>query len=185
MEKQRFESYPWWIVVVSVAAPVVTYSLGALILSGFGVLVSAVYLGYCVFVESSVLRGSCRHCYYYGRLCAFGRGRLCSALFRPGDPQRFLRRDPSLRDILPDVLVPAVPIIAGTVLLVGDFDWVLLAAILAVVLLATVGTGMIRGRLACRHCAQRELGCPAEQLFNRRREGSDNDDQTDNAARRR
>lgn len=120
-------------------------------------------------VELSVLRRSCRHCYYYGTLCAFGRGRLCSVLFRPGDPQRFVEREPCVRDILPDLLVPAIPVIGGVVLLMREFDWVLLLAVLATVLLATVGAGMVRGLLACPDCAQRELGCPAEQLFNRQR----------------
>lgn len=161
------ESYPRWIVAISLGSAILAYALGALILSGFCVLVSAVYLAYCAFVEFSVLRGSCRHCYYYGRFCAFGRGRLCSALFAPGEPDRFLERSPSLRDILPDIVVPAIPVIGGVVLLIRGFDWMLLAGVAAIVLLATVGTGMIRGVLACPHCAQRELGCPAEQLFHK------------------
>ena len=47
------------------------------------------------------------------------------------------------------------------------FSWVLLLAIGALVLLGSVGTGFIRGQLACKYCRQRELGCPAEQLFNK------------------
>jgi hypothetical protein len=168
VEARTFDSYPWWIVVVSLGASLLLYALGTFILSGFGLLAAALYLGFCVFAEVSVLRGSCRHCYYYGKVCAFGRGRLCAALYPRGEPERFVCREPSLRDILPDILVAAIPVVGGVVLLVLDFDWALLLAVVAFVVIATVGTGVVRGRLACAHCAQRELGCPAEQLFAKR-----------------
>jgi len=29
------------------------------------------------------------------------------------------------------------------------------------------GTAMIRGNLVCKYCKQREIGCPAEKLFNK------------------
>ncbi|MBU2602931.1 MAG: hypothetical protein KKA32_12330 [Actinobacteria bacterium] len=169
MDERPFESYPVWIVLGSQAVSLATYGLGTLVLSGFGLAVALVYLGYCAFVEVSVLRGSCRHCYYYGKLCAFGRGKTCPLLFKPGEPQRFLGRQPSVRDTLPDLLVPAIPVVGGIVLLVRDFRWPLLLAVLFIVALATVGTGLVRGLLACPHCAQRELGCPAEQLFSKQR----------------
>ena len=41
--------------------------------------------------------------------------------------------------------------------------------VLVMLALAFVGTGLFRGALACKHCHQRELGCPAERLFNRKR----------------
>jgi hypothetical protein len=53
------------------------------------------------------------------------------------------------------------------VLLIIDFNWVILVMILLLLLLTTVGNAIIRGSLACRHCVQREIGCPAEQLFKR------------------
>lgn len=169
MDERRFESYPVWIVLVSQAVSLSVYGLGAFVLVGFGPIAAVAYLGYCAFVEVSVLRGSCRHCYYYGKLCSFGRGKLCSLLFKPGDPQRFLEREPSVRDILPDLLVPAIPVLGGVALLVQDFRWPLLVSVLCIVALATVGTGLVRGLLSCPHCAQRELGCPAEQLFSKQR----------------
>jgi hypothetical protein len=169
MDEQQFGSYPVWIIVVSQAVSVTMYALGAIVLSGFGLAPAIVYLGYCVFVEVSVLRGSCRHCYYYGKLCSFGRGRLCSLLFKPGDPARFADREPSVRDILPDLLVPAIPVVGGIALLVRDFEWPLLLAVLVILALATGGSGLVRGLLACPHCVQRELGCPAERLFSKRR----------------
>jgi len=31
--------------------------------------------------------------------------------------------------------------------------------------LATQGNYLVRSRIACKYCKQRELGCPAEKLF--------------------
>jgi len=169
MEERMHQNYPWWIVLVAQGASLVLYLLGAWILAGFGWPVAVLYLGFCAIVEFALLRGSCRHCHYYGRRCAFGRGRLCALLFPPGDPERFRCRQISLRDLLPDLLVPALPVAGGLIRLALGFDWALLAAVAATALVATAGAGTIRERLACPHCRQRELGCPAAQFFARRR----------------
>jgi hypothetical protein len=39
--------------------------------------------------------------------------------------------------------------------------------VIMLVLLSTIGNSFVRGSLACRYCKQRDLGCPAEQLFNK------------------
>lgn len=167
MECRRFESYPAWMVAAGTGVTVAIYALGMFVLSRFGPVPVVVYAAYCGYVEVAVMRGSCRHCHYYGRWCALGRGRLCSLLFQKGDPQRFLDRSVTLRDLIPDLLVSVIPLAGGVVSLVVGFDWGTLAGMMLLVLLATAGTGLVRGRLACRHCAQRELGCPAQELFGR------------------
>jgi hypothetical protein len=47
------------------------------------------------------------------------------------------------------------------------FDFTLLFAAIILIVLTTVGNGFIRGKLTCRYCKQRELGCPAEKLFSK------------------
>lgn len=167
MEPRPFDVYPVRMAFAGVSVTAATYVLGAYVLSGFGVLAWVLYLGYCGIVEASVLRGSCVHCHYYGKLCGLGRGKLCSLLFKRGDPHKFIQRETSVRDILPDLLVPAIPVVGGGALLLRQFDWTVLLAMLLILLLASVGNAYVRGALACRHCAQRELGCPAYELFNK------------------
>jgi hypothetical protein len=41
----------------------------------------------------------------------------------------------------------------------------ILILILALLLLGFMGNALVRGQLACRYCKQREIGCPATQLF--------------------
>jgi hypothetical protein len=72
------------------------------------------------------------------------------------------------RDMAPDMLVTLAPMLAGIVMLVMDFDALYLSAIILMVLLATAGNGLVRGRLTCAFCRQRELGCPAERLFSKK-----------------
>jgi hypothetical protein len=169
---KRFKSYPLRIAAIGLATSFAMYALGAYIMAGFGLTAAVIYLAYCAFMELAILRKSCRHCFYYGRVCAFGRGAACSLLYRRGDPQRFIDRTVTFRDLIPDMLVSLIPFIGGIALLIMDFRWGMLLALAMIVLLATVGNALVRGRIACRHCAQRELGCPAERLFNTQRAGS-------------
>ncbi len=111
--------------------------------------------------------GDCIHCYYYGKTCAFGKGRLCSLFFKRGDPQRFAQKEFSWKDMLPDLLVTLFPLVGGIILLIRQFDWLLLGAIVLLLGLTFAGNAVIRGTFACTHCKQRDQGCPAEQLFNK------------------
>ena len=124
-----------------------------------------VYLASALVLEIRLLKGHCTSCYYYGKVCAFGKGRLSAVFFKRGNPERFDDKNITWRSMIPDVLVGLVPVILGIVVLVRDFSWAVFAAVLGVLLLATMGSGAVRTSLACKYCRQRELGCPAERLF--------------------
>jgi hypothetical protein len=165
METSTYENFPAQIVLLSNTVALVIYALGAYILGRAGIFFVLLYLLYCLWVESNVLRKSCVHCYYYGKICAFGKGKLCSWLLRKGDPQRFIEREVSWREIVPDMMVLIFPLIGGIVLLIKDFSWLLMVLLALVVVLSFGGNAIVRGSFACKHCKQRELGCPAQQLF--------------------
>jgi hypothetical protein len=164
-ETRSYDSFPIWIVILCGLATISVYAVGAYVLAGFGILVPALYLLYCLWIEVRILRGSCVNCYYYGKLCGLGRGKLCSSLFKRGNPQRFAEKQASWSDVLPDFLVFVFPIAGGIVLLVRDFTWLLVAALAILVVLYLGGNAVTRGSLACKYCKQREIGCPAEKLF--------------------
>ena len=165
MEEVTYDRYPLSTIVAANAVGVAIWAIGAQILSGFGLLWSVLYLAYCVWVELRVLRYSCTCCYYYGRWCAFGKGQLSALLFQRGDPETFACRDVSWKDLVPDFMVSLIPLVGGAILLVRHLRWqsaLLLAALLA---LSLYGNAVIRGKLACNHCRQRETGCPAAKMF--------------------
>ena len=56
-------------------------------------------------------------------------------------------------------------ILAGILLLIQQFTWIVLSLIIALFLLGFFGNALVRGQLACRYCKQKETGCPAVQLF--------------------
>ena len=167
MEPECYENFPFRIVLLSNAVALSIYILGVYILGQLGVLFVIFYVLYCLWVEMNVLLKSCMNCYYYGKVCAFGRGKLCSWIFRKGEPQKFVEREVSWRQIIPDMLVLIFPLIGGIVLLFENFTWPFVGLLVLLVMLSFGGNALVRGTFACKHCKQRELGCPAQQLFSK------------------
>jgi hypothetical protein len=167
-EPSVFQNYPAWIVALSNGLTLSIYGLGAAIMARFGWAPLALYLSFLLYLEVNVLAKSCAHCFYYGRRCFSGKGVICSWFFQRRDPAKFGSREVSWLWLLPDLLVTLIPLGAGLLLLIRGFDWTVLSLMVGLVILAFPGNGLVRGKLACCHCRQRELGCPAEKLFRKR-----------------
>ena len=164
---KAFENYPWWIILVSNFISLAIYAIGAYIIFQVGIVWFVIYLVYIIGLEIRLLKTRCVYCYYYGKFCAFGKGKLSSILFKKGESHKFLIDNLSWKDILPDVLVSIIPLIVGIVLLIMKFDWLILTLLVILILFTTVGSGFVRGSLACKYCKQKEMGCPSEQLFDK------------------
>ena len=167
MTAETYERFPGRVVILTNALSVAIYALAAYLMARLGIAFAAVYLLYCLWVEFRVLTASCVHCYYYGKVCGFGKGKLCSWLFRRGDPRRFLEKEISWRGVAPDFLASILPLAVGVAVLVRSFSWSTLAVMILLLVLASAGTACARGCFACRYCRQREIGCPAEKLFSK------------------
>lgn len=169
---QTYEHFPVWIVLVCNLASWSIYAIGAYILATLWIWLLIPYLLYLLWLEIKLLRTGCVDCVYYGKTCAFGRGRLCALAFKQGDPQRFAAREISWSEVLPDLLVSMLPMIGGIALLIlTGWDWLIAGLLLLLIALAFAGTGFVRGSLACKYCKQREIGCPACELFGGRSDG--------------
>ena len=170
METMRsYENFPVRLVVAAVLVNVAIYALGAFILAGFGGVMMALYLFFCLGNEVHVMKMSCVDCYYYGKWCAFGKGKAAALFFKQGDPQRFLTKTISLKELTSDMLIIIFPLVGGTALLIRDFSWVVVIALGLLLTFSLGGNYLIRSRVACACCKQREIGCPAEQFFSRRK----------------
>ena len=161
----RYENYPAGIIFLSLSVSFLIYALGTFILARLGILFAFLYVLYCIGNEMNLLRSSCRHCYYFGKACAFGKGRLCALVFRKGTSDTFISRKITWRDMIPDLLVMLVPVAGGIAVLILRFSPVILLAIIALAVLSFAGNAFIRGNFACKYCKQAELGCPALDLF--------------------
>jgi len=167
-EQNTKGNYPIWIPLLSVLLSLAIYLIGAYLLSGFGLIVVLPYILFCLWVEYRVLGMSCRYCYYYGKLCGLGRGKIAPFFFKKGDPKIFPERDIGWKDLIPDILVFLIPLIGGIIYLFIRFNFLNLILMAILALLALPCTGFMRGCLLCPNCKQRELGCPAEKLFGKK-----------------
>jgi len=163
----KYDSYPWWIVLSSNAVSLSIYGLGFFIIFQASRIISIFYLTYLLALEYRLLKYHCTTCFYWGKICGFGKGRLSSWLFRKGDISKFCSHEMSWKDMIPDLLISLIPFIIGIILMVIKFDYIVFTALVLLVLLTTSGNGFIRGRLTCRCCKQKEIGCPADKLFNK------------------
>jgi len=166
---KTYENYPIWVVILSNLLSIAIYALGFVILIRLGLIFSLLYLIYVSILEFRITKYHCTSCFYWGKTCGFGKGRISALLFKKGDISKFCNKEMTWRDMIPDMLVLLMPLIAGIILLILKFDFILLSELLLLLILSTSGNGFIRGKLTCSYCKQRELGCPAEALFNKKK----------------
>ena len=162
---QVFENYPAWMVLGSNLLSISMYLIGAAILYQVGLIWLILYLLFVLLLELRLVKGHCVDCWYYGRTCAFGKGRLSCMLFPKGTPEHFSQRKITKKDLIPDFLVFFIPLVVGSALLIFDFSWILLILVIVLFILGSAGNALVRGKIACRYCRQREIGCPAQKLF--------------------
>jgi hypothetical protein len=169
MEPAGYEQYPTKIVILSNLLSLFMYLIGAFLMFQIGLFWAILYIFCIIILEFRLLVGHCTDCYYYGKTCAFGKGRLSCLIFPKGTPEQFNRKKMTWKDIIPDFLVFIIPVIAGSILLLIEFQWTILILVIILLLLGFFGNAIVRGKLACKYCKQKEIGCPAEQLFERKK----------------
>ena len=169
MDKKRsYDNFPLWILILAVLISAISYGIGAVILSGFGLIFSALYIIYCISVEFMVIYRSCKNCWYYGKTCGLGKGRLAPFFVKKGDTKNFSDRDISMVHMIPDFMVVIFPLIGGIILLLFDFSISTLVLMIILAVLFFSGTAFVRSTFACEYCKQKDIGCPADELFNKR-----------------
>lgn len=163
------ENYPWWMVFFSNFVSITIYFIGAYIIYKLGFAWSILYLIYILTLEFRLVKRHCTNCYYYGKICAFGKGKISSMFFKNGDVKDFCKKQMTWKDMIPDLMVSLIPLIIGIIILIKDFDWLLLLLMIILFILASSGSGIIRSKLACKYCKQRKIGCPAQKLFEKKK----------------
>jgi hypothetical protein len=168
---RSYENFPAPLVAAAVLVNVSIYALGAFILAGYGSIMTVLYLLYCLGNDVHIMKMSCVDCCYYGKWCAFGKGKAAALFFKQGDPQRFLTKIITRKDLAMDMLVVMFPLVGGTVLLIRAFSWGTAIALVFLLFFSFYGNYLIRSRVACACCKQRELGCPAARFFDKETKG--------------
>jgi hypothetical protein len=164
-----FENYPVGFIIASNLVSLLIYIIGAFLLYELWPVLVIPYILFILLLEYRLLSGHCTDCWYYGKACAFGRGWLSARLFKKGRPEDFCGKQITWKDVVPDFLVFIVPVVAGIVLLLTSFRVLVLTLVIALLVLGFLGNAIVRGQLACRFCRQREIGCPAVQMFEKKK----------------
>lgn len=169
MDKNKcFEIYPLRYVFCSTILQFTIYIIGLYFVNLLGIIWVFLYLLFIFTLEFRLLKQSCVHCYYYDKRCAFGKGKLSSLFFKKGNPTKFIEKQITWKDMIPDFLVSIIPLCIGIWFLIIDFNWFYLILIIILIVLAFPVNGYLRGSVACKNCKQREIGCPAIELFNKK-----------------
>lgn len=163
----HYDNYPLKVVCFSNIVTFCIYLAGIIILANVGISVALLYLLYILILEFRLIRFHCVNCYYWGKTCAFGKGRISALFFKKGNPEKFCMKSFGWKDMIPDLLVSLIPFFAGIYLLFIRFNLIVLLSLIVLVFLSTKGNAFIRQTYACKYCKQRELGCPAEKLFSK------------------
>ena len=168
-KSKRFENFPLWIPLIAILISLVCYGIGVLILSRFGIIFALFYIIYCIIIELLVIFRSCKNCWYYGKICGLGKGKIAPLFVKKGDTKIFTDRDISIVHLIPDFLVVIIPLLGGIIMLILDFSFVLLGLLIILAIVFFSGTALMRGTFACKYCKQKDIGCPADDLFNKKK----------------
>jgi len=165
MKQRTYENFPAWIVLIAVISILLSWFFGLFILFTLHWITGILYAIFLIILEISIYREGCRYCCYYGRTCAFGRGRIAGLFFKKGDAKKFSEKSVSFKSFLPYLLGNLIPLIIGIILLISrGFNWIILIATIYPLVSWFVLNPFIFGELACPHCEQCSK-CPAAQYF--------------------
>ncbi|MDD4127109.1 MAG: hypothetical protein PHV39_05415, partial [Methanomicrobium sp.] len=116
-------NYPVRTVLVSVSLELAIYVAGVFLVYRLSPLLAVFYIGFIAILLLRLLGRHCTDCYYYGKRCAFGKGKLSALLFKKGNPEKFCEKPMTPLQMIPDLLIFAIPFIAGIAVLVFGFEW--------------------------------------------------------------
>ncbi|MCK5283799.1 MAG: hypothetical protein KAK00_10460 [Nanoarchaeota archaeon] len=167
---KRYDSYLLWIVVLVNLLMLTVYVAGAYIMFMLSLIMGILYVIYLIFLEIFLYKEVCPNCFYYGKLCAFGKGKTAAIFFKKGDPKKFCEREINWKDFIWQILVVLVPLVAGIALLISrGFNILILAALAYPVFSWFFLNPIIYGKLACPHCKQGSICCPALKFFTKKK----------------
>ena len=169
-DTKSYENFPLWIPFIAILVSIISYGIGAIILSEFGIIFAILYILCCIAMELIIIFRSCKNCWYYGKICGLGKGKIAPLLVKKGDMKKFADRDISMAHMIPDFLVVILPLFGGIILLVLNFSILVLFLMVVLIVLFFGGTAFVRGAFACKYCRQKDIGCPAYTIFNKKKE---------------
>ena len=155
LSEQGLEEYPIRYVVTGNLAIALWIGLGTFISWTFHPIAGWLYLIFAVVMVVFVLRKLlCTNCYYYGKRCSMGWGKVSAWLFKKGRIKHFNKGSSQSFGIATYNILTIVPVILIIVSMVLDFEIIKVAA-LALFLTAYFWKGKVVYKKACSQCKMR------------------------------
>jgi hypothetical protein len=106
------------------------------------------------------MRYRCKYCYYYGKRCYMGLGKLAK-VFKKGNAKEFSKTKNLVPALVFMMITIFSPIIAGIIALIVSFSWLVVVLLVAYLFIAIIPNFFLKKSLCCDRCIQGKLGCPA------------------------
>jgi hypothetical protein len=165
-----YESYPWYIIFITSIVTLLVCLSGAYIMFRLHWITGVLYIIFLIIMEFHIYKEACPYCCYYGKFCAFGRGVVAKIFFKKGDPKKFCEKQITFKNFIPQMIGLGIPIIIGIILLISrGFHTLTLIAIIYPILSWFAINPIMYGKLACAHCKQGSICCPALEFFSKRK----------------
>ena len=157
--EEGLEKYPKTAIVLENVMMALWIELGLVACWLLNPIIGWIYLGAAVVMVYVVLRKLiCTDCYYYGKWCHTGWGKLAALMFKRGDTENFCT---GFRGKLPALtygLMTLIPLICIIIAMIREFD-IFQVAVLVLLILVAYYSGFISRRQSCATCRMK-YACP-------------------------
>lgn len=152
-----YENYPKPIIIIRWLILVTAFVLGIYVLFEIHYTFAIIYVIYSVVALTLILPLSrCASCFYHGKLCNTGWGKIAAYLFKKGDESRYVDYYNYATFLH---LLWLVPLLVALLQLVRRRDIFVLSIFVLYLLILFIEKVVLK-KLCCRRCHQKEF-CPA------------------------
>jgi len=163
-----YENYPLWIVIFYNIILVSIYAIGLYLTYLINIYLMVTFSLLILYNEVSVYGEGCKNCYYYGKTCGAGRGRIAKLFIKKGSPKKFCERKVTWKDFIIPMLPSLLIIVVGIYLMILDFSFLILLMTAWPLIVFFFINQWLYGELLCPNCKQCAICCPVAEMFKER-----------------
>jgi hypothetical protein len=157
--KQGLEEHPKTTVILGNLVMALWIALGTIACWLLYPLIGWIYLAAALIMVGVVLRKLvCTNCYYYGKWCGLGWGKLAALFFKEGDMEKFSTSIGVKLAPITYGLLSLIPIVLVVISIVMEFT-AFKVVVLALLLLVSFYSGFLSRKKGCANCKMK-LACP-------------------------
>ncbi|NQT31440.1 MAG: hypothetical protein HQ588_03820 [Deltaproteobacteria bacterium] len=157
--EQGLEEHPKATIILGNLVMMLWIALGTIACWFLHPLLGWLYLAAALIMVGVVLRKLvCTNCYYYGKWCGTGWGKLSALFFKKGEMEKFSTSIGVKLAPLTYGLLSLIPIVLIVISIIKEFT-VFKIIVLALLLLVSVYSGFLSRKKGCANCKMK-LACP-------------------------